>query len=58
MRPSAVTHVTDVDQRSVALAVERTGPDTLRVTVPANRALVPSGHYMLFVADGRGPRKR
>ncbi|WP_228977070.1 galactose oxidase early set domain-containing protein [Streptomyces sp. DH12] len=53
MRPSAVTHVTDVDQRSVALAVERTGPDTLRVTVPANRALVPSGHYMLFVADGR-----
>ncbi|MEU9980127.1 galactose oxidase-like domain-containing protein [Streptomyces sp. NPDC050856] len=53
MRPSAVTHVTDVDQRSVALDVRRTA-DGIEVTVPKNRALVPSGWYMLFVTDDRG----
>ncbi|GAA4918291.1 galactose oxidase-like domain-containing protein [Streptomyces coeruleoprunus] len=53
MRPSAVTHVTDVDQRSIALNLTRTAKG-IRVTVPANRALVPSGWYMLFVTDDRG----
>ncbi|MFD4139592.1 galactose oxidase-like domain-containing protein [Streptomyces sp. NPDC058572] len=53
MRPSAVTHVTDVDQRSVALEVKKTAGG-IEVTVPANRALVPSGWYMLFVTDDKG----
>ncbi|MGW0545929.1 galactose oxidase-like domain-containing protein [Streptomyces altiplanensis] len=53
MRPSAVTHVTDVDQRTVALKTEKTA-DGISVTVPKNRALVPSGYYMLFVTDGQG----
>ncbi|NEA45738.1 kelch motif-containing protein [Streptomyces sp. SID10815] len=53
IRPSASTHVTDVDQRSVALAF-RTSGDRVTVTVPKNRNLVPSGWYMLFVADERG----
>ncbi|MGP3923568.1 galactose oxidase-like domain-containing protein [Streptomyces sp. 8N616] len=53
MRPSAVTHVTDIDQRSVALDFERTG-NGIRVTVPDDRSLVPSGWYMLFVTDGEG----
>ncbi|WP_455353578.1 galactose oxidase-like domain-containing protein [Streptomyces sp. SYSU K217416] len=53
MRPSAVTHVTDVDQRSIALELEKTA-DGISVTVPENRALVPSGWYMLFVADAEG----
>ncbi|MFG2624760.1 galactose oxidase-like domain-containing protein [Streptomyces sp. NPDC048473] len=53
MRPSAVTHVTDTDQRSVALGLKRT-PGGITVTVPGNRALVPSGWYMLFVTDGGG----
>ncbi|WP_432097672.1 galactose oxidase-like domain-containing protein [Streptomyces sp. bgisy100] len=53
MRPSAVTHVTDVDQRSIALDVKRTA-DGIQVTVPRDRSLVPSGWYMLFVNDGKG----
>ncbi|MEW1686697.1 kelch motif-containing protein [Streptomyces sp. NPDC091265] len=53
MRPSAVTHVTDTDQRSVALDLKRTDGG-ISVTVPKNRALVPSGWYMLFVTDDKG----
>ncbi|MFB8773011.1 galactose oxidase-like domain-containing protein [Streptomyces broussonetiae] len=53
IRPSASTHVTDVDQRSVALDFEVSG-DEVTVTVPKNRNLVQGGWYMLFVADGQG----
>ncbi|MDH2390510.1 kelch motif-containing protein [Streptomyces sp. HNM0663] len=55
LRPSAVTHVTDVDQRAIALKVTETKDgEGVRITVPGNRALVPSGWYMLFVTDGEG----
>ncbi|MFF8590720.1 galactose oxidase-like domain-containing protein [Streptomyces sp. NPDC015220] len=53
IRPSASTHVTDVDQRSIALDF-RTSGDKVTVTVPGNRNLVQSGWYMLFVVDDRG----
>ncbi|MFD7878702.1 galactose oxidase-like domain-containing protein [Streptomyces sp. NPDC059766] len=53
IRPSASTHVTDVDQRSVALDFTTSG-DRVTVTVPKSRNLVPSGWYMLFVDDERG----
>ncbi|MFD8431361.1 galactose oxidase-like domain-containing protein [Streptomyces coelicoflavus] len=53
IRPSASTHVTDVDQRSVALDFKADG-DKLTVTVPGSRNVVPSGWYMLFVTDGEG----
>ena len=53
IRPSASTHVTDVDQRSVKLDFQASG-DKLTVTVPTNRNLVPSGWYMLFVTDDQG----
>lgn len=53
IRPSASTHVTDVDQRSVALDFKATG-NKITVTVPKNRNLVPSGWYMLFVTDDQG----
>ncbi|KOV59203.1 kelch motif-containing protein [Streptomyces sp. MMG1121] len=53
MRPSASTHVTDVDQRSIALDFKVSG-DRITVTVPTNRNLVPSGWYMLFVDDDQG----
>ncbi|MDQ0930538.1 kelch motif-containing protein [Streptomyces turgidiscabies] len=53
IRPSASTHVTDVDQRSIALDLKKT-KDTLTVTVPKNRNLVESGWYMLFVTDDQG----
>ncbi|MGW5788763.1 galactose oxidase-like domain-containing protein [Streptomyces sp. NPDC003757] len=53
IRPSASTHVTDVDQRSVALDFTTDG-DKLTVTVPESENLVPSGWYMMFVTDGQG----
>ncbi|MDG9721051.1 kelch motif-containing protein [Streptomyces sp. DH24] len=53
IRPSASTHVTDVDQRSVALDFETAG-DKVTVTMPRNRNLVQSGWYMLFVTDADG----
>ncbi|MGW2419207.1 galactose oxidase-like domain-containing protein [Streptomyces sp. NPDC001709] len=53
IRPSASTHVTDVDQRSIALDF-RTAGNRITVTVPKNRNLVQSGWYMLFVDDDQG----
>ncbi|MEU1268920.1 kelch motif-containing protein [Streptomyces sp. NPDC005799] len=53
IRPSASTHVTDVDQRSVALDFTTSG-NRITVTMPKNRNLVTSGWYMLFVDDDQG----
>ena len=53
MRPSAVTHATDVEQRTVALDVAQTG-DQLTVTIPQDADIAPSGWYMLFVTNGSG----
>lgn len=53
LRPSAVTHVTDVDQRSVALDITPVR-DGIALSVPEDKGLVPSGWYMLFVRDDRG----
>lgn len=53
VRPSAVTHTTDVEQRSVALGLERRD-GAVRVKVPREPGLVPSGWYMLFLSDDRG----
>ena len=53
MHPSAVTHVTDVQQRSVAVSFTRDhGAVTLKI--PANAGLLPSGYYMLFVDNTKG----
>ncbi|MFD4629357.1 galactose oxidase-like domain-containing protein [Streptomyces sp. NPDC058284] len=54
MRPSAVTHTTDVEQRSIALGLTR-GKGSVTVAVPqGDTALVPPGWYMLFVTDKDG----
>ncbi|MCX4908427.1 kelch motif-containing protein [Streptomyces sp. NBC_00878] len=53
IRPSASTHVTDVDQRSIALDFTKTDKG-IEVTVPKSRNLVESGWYMLFVTDDQG----
>lgn len=53
MRPSAVTHTTDVEQRSIQLGIARQrGAVTL--TVPHDRTLTPPGWYMLFVTNAKG----
>ncbi|WKD32537.1 kelch motif-containing protein [Streptomyces xanthophaeus] len=53
MRPSAVTHTTDVEQRSIELGLTRTD-DSVTVEVPQDPTLVPPGWYMLFVTDADG----
>ncbi len=50
MRPSAVTHTTDVEQRSIALPLKQ-DENGVTVTIPANQSVVPSGWYMMFVTD-------
>jgi hypothetical protein len=54
MRPGAVTHSFDEDQRFLNLSFTReTG--RLLVTAPANGNLAPPGYYMLFLVAGEVP---
>ncbi|WP_419997904.1 galactose oxidase-like domain-containing protein [Streptomyces boninensis] len=53
MRPSAVTHVTDVEQRSIALDLTKKD-DSVSFKVPEDTSLAPPGWYMLFVTDAKG----
>lgn len=53
IRPSAVTHATDVGQRSVALDIVRKERG-ISLTVPTQAGLVLPGWYMLFVTDRAG----
>ncbi|MEV4757693.1 galactose oxidase-like domain-containing protein [Micromonospora sp. NPDC049559] len=53
IRPSAVTHATNVEQRSVGLDLRRIG-DRIELTIPKEPAVLPPGYYMLFVTDRRG----
>jgi hypothetical protein len=50
IHPGSATHVTDVDQRSIALDI-KPGKDSITVTVPNDSSLVPSGWYLLYVTD-------
>ncbi|MEU6148117.1 kelch motif-containing protein [Streptomyces sp. NPDC047081] len=54
MRPGSATHVTDFDQRSVALQVIRHTGTSLTVRIPDDPSLVPSGWYMVVATDGNG----
>ncbi|MBW8737524.1 MAG: DUF1929 domain-containing protein [Streptomyces turgidiscabies] len=53
MRPSAVTHTTDVEQRSIGLPLSK-DRTSVTIDVPNDRTLVPPGWYMLFVTDTTG----
>jgi hypothetical protein len=54
IRPGAYTHVTDTEQRSVALPVLRQTDGSVTVSVPQNPNLLPADWYMLFVTNGAG----
>lgn len=54
IRPSAVTHATDIEQRSVALEIARRPDGSLGLRVPGEATLVPPGYYMLFLVDRNG----
>jgi len=49
VRNTAITHLVDGDQRTVELPIVHRGDDSVTVSLPANRAVLPPGPYMLFV---------
>ena len=51
--PAATTHSNDMHQRVIKLQARQLS-NGLNVTIPASSALVPPGHYMLFVLDSAG----
>ena len=51
--PAATTHGNDMHQRVIKVQTQQTS-NGLKVTVPASSAMVPPGHYMLFVLDSAG----
>ncbi|MGW7623104.1 galactose oxidase-like domain-containing protein [Streptomyces antimycoticus] len=53
IRPGSFTHVTNVEQRSIALDFTRT-KDGVTVTLPKDASLVPPGWYMLNAVDDQG----
>jgi hypothetical protein len=53
VRPAAVTHSTDANQRLVDLPFTATA-NGVNVRVPGSRNLTPPGWYMLFVVDTNG----
>jgi hypothetical protein len=54
MRPGATTHSSDLEQRLIDVPSTVTGPDTLRLQMPASANLAPPGWYLLFVVDQAG----
>ena len=57
LRPMAVTHQTDSEQRRILLNFTRTDDNTLTVTARSGRqphAMAPRGYYMLFILNGEG----
>ncbi len=53
IRPAAVTHGFDQNQRYVPLSISATtGPARLQVTAPASAVDAPPGYYLLFIVDG------
>ncbi|WP_367431462.1 radical copper oxidase GlxA [Streptomyces celluloflavus] len=53
IRPGSFTHVTNIEQRSIALDFTAT-KDGVTVTVPKDPSLVPPGWYMLNAVDDQG----
>lgn len=60
MRPCAVTHSVDMDQRAIWLSAtnqtngNNNGGSMLTFTMPNDRALAPPGYYMLFFLSDAG----
>lgn len=54
MRPGSATHVTDFDQRSIALSLVRHTSGSLTVRLPDDPSLVPPGWYTAVATDSSG----
>ena len=55
IRPAAVTHSSDPNQREVALPItQNAGDGTLKVGLTSNPNLAPPGYYMVFLVNSKG----
>lgn len=54
MRPGAVTHSVDMEQRHVPIDFEWRGAKKMDLHMPENPNLAPTGYYMLFLVNERG----
>ncbi|MBI2684362.1 MAG: DUF1929 domain-containing protein [Actinobacteria bacterium] len=54
IRPSAVTHTTDVEQRSIAVGVVRRRAARITVKIPVDATIIPAGWYMLVATNAKG----
>ena len=54
VRPGAVTHQIDTDQRHVALTFTSNGAGTYTATGPSSANVAPPGYYMLFALNAAG----
>jgi len=57
VRPMAITHNTDTEQRVIQCNFAKTGPTTLSATAPNGmhpHAMAPRGYYMLFILNANG----
>jgi hypothetical protein len=54
MRPDNPTHVTDVNERSVAVSFAQAGHGELKITLPSDSNLLPPSYYMLFATNSKG----
>ncbi len=54
MRPEALTHVTNTDQRLLELEFKVLGDDKLEVRGPAGATHMPQGYSLLFVLSNDG----
>jgi hypothetical protein len=54
IRPGAVTHAFDEDQRFLNLSFAASSAGSLNIQAPASANLAPPGYYMLFVVNGIG----
>ena len=57
LRPCAVTHSVDMNQRCIELDITHRDFDRMVVRLPSDSTLAPPGHYMLFlISDPCPPR--
>jgi hypothetical protein len=58
MRPGAMTHHTDSEQRYVEVStfVKDAAAGVIRATVPSDRNVLPPGFYMLWIIKGTGTK--
>jgi hypothetical protein len=54
IRPAAVTHSSDPDQRQIRVPLRVTAPGRVTLTIPADGNIAPLGYYMLVLVDRHG----